>query len=174
MSTNIRKIALELLRSYEEENRYVNLLLNSPKVRGLTKEENSSLTALLYTAVEKKITYDYIISSFASRPIDSVDPYVRDVLRLGLCQIIDMKSVPDFAAVNESVKLARHKGESGFINAVLRRAVKEKESLPFPSREKNLLRYLSVYYSIPYDTVKFFASFIPKEELENLFCAFGF
>ena len=173
MSTNIRKIALELLRSYEEEDRYVNLLLNSPKVRGLTKEENSSLTALLYTAVEKKLTYDYIISSFASRPIDSFDPYVRDVLRLGLCQIIDMKSVPDFAAVNESVKLARHKGESGFINAVLRRAVKEKESLPFPNRDKNLLRFLSVYYSIPYDTVKFFASFIPKEELEDLFCAFS-
>ena len=173
MSTNIRKIALELLRSYEEEKRYVNLLLNSPKLRELTKEENSALTALLYTAVEKKLTYDYIISSFAGRPIDSLDPYVRDILRLGLCQILDMKSIPDFAAVNESVKLARHKGESGFINAVLRRAVKDKENLPFPKREKNLHRFLSVYYSIPYATVKFFASFIPEEELEELFSAFS-
>ncbi|MBE6536608.1 MAG: 16S rRNA (cytosine(967)-C(5))-methyltransferase RsmB [Ruminococcaceae bacterium] len=171
MSTNIRKIAFELLRSYEEEGRYVNLLLSSPKARGLTKEEKASLTALLYTAVEKKITYDYFISAFSKRQISEVDPFVRDIIRIGLCQILDMKSIPDYAAVNESVKLARHKGEAGFVNAVLRTAIRNKDSLPYPKREKNLARYLSVYYSLPIATVKLFMEIVGEEECEALISA---
>lgn len=171
MSTNIRKIAFELLRSYEEEGRYVNLLLSSSKVAVLSKEEKSAVTALLYTAVEKKLTYDYLISAFSKRPIGDVDPYVRDALRLGMCQILDMKSIPDFAAVNESVKLGRHKGEAGFINAVLRSTVRNKEELPFPRKEKNLARYLSVYYSVPLATVKLFMNIVGENEIEELLLA---
>ena len=104
MSTNMRKIAFELLRSYEEEGRYVNLLLSSPKVASLKREEKSAVTALLYTAVEKKITYDYFMSALSKRQLADIDPYVRDVIRIGMCQILNMKSIPDFAAVNESVK----------------------------------------------------------------------
>ena len=173
MGANIRKITLELLRSYEEEGRYVNLLLSSSKLRGLTPDERGAVTSLLYTAVEKKLTYDYFISCFAKRQISEIDPYVRDVLRLGMCQIIDMKSIPDFAAVNESVKLARHGGEKSFVNAVLRRAVKEKNAPPYPKREKNNLRYLSVFYSVPYKTVKFFASVFGESECESLLSAFS-
>lgn len=168
MATNIRKIAFELLRSYEEEGRYVNLLLSSSKVKLLSKEERGALTALLYTAVEKKITYDYFLSAFSKRPSSEIDPYVRDIIRIGMCQILDMKSIPDFAAVNESVKLARHKGEAGFINAVLRAAVRSKDALPYPKREKNEARYLSVYYSIPVQTVKLFMEIVGEDECEAL------
>ncbi len=168
MSTNIRKTAFELLRSYEEEGRYVNLLISSPKVSRLPKDERSAVTALLYTAVEKKITYDYLICAFSKRQITDIDPYARDVLRIGMCQILDMKSIPDFAAVNESVKLARHKGEAGFINAVLRNAVRNKDSLPLPKREKNLARYLSVIYSVPLATVKLFIGIVGEDEIEEL------
>ena len=168
MAINIRKIAFELLRSYEEEGRYVNLLLSSSKVKLLSKEERGALTALLYTAVEKKITYDYFLSAFSKRPSSEIDPYVRDIIRIGMCQILDMKSIPDFAAVNESVKLARHKGEAGFINAVLRAAVRSKDALPYPKREKNEARYLSVYYSIPVQTVKLFMEIVGEDECEAL------
>ncbi len=173
MSVNLRKITLELLRSYEEEGRYVNLLLSTPKVKALSADEKAIVTSLLYTTVEKKLTYDYFISAFAKRQIADVDPYVRDVLRLGLCQIADMDSVPDFAAVNETVKLARHSGERSFINAILRRAVKEKDNLPYPDKKKNLLRYLSVYHSVPLATVKYFASLFGEEECEKLLSAFS-
>ena len=171
MATNIRKIAFELLRSYEEEGRYVNLLLSSPKVSSLSKEERSAVTVLLYTAVEKKMTYDYFTAAFSKRPISDIDPYVRDVLRIGMCQILDMKSIPDFAAVNESVKLTRHKGEAGFVNAVLRAVSKAKDQLPYPKREKNLARFLSVYYSVPLPTVKLFISIVGENECEALLCA---
>ncbi len=169
---SVRKITLELLRSYEEERRYVNLLLSSPKVKALSPEELSSVTALLYTVVEKKLFYDYLISALSGRSLSDVDPYVRDVLRLGLCQILDMKSIPHFAAVNETVKLARHGGEAGFINAVLRRAAKDRDNLPLPNRGKDIYRYLSIVYSIPKNTVKFFASVFGMEECEVILSAF--
>lgn len=156
---DIRKLAHELLLSYEAEERYANLLLSSPKVKALSKEELASLTVLFYTTVEKKLKYDYIICAYAKRQASDIDPFVLAALRLGLCQIYDMKSVPDFAAVNETVKLARHKGEEGFINAILRKAVREKEDPPLPDRSKNAARYMSVYYSVPLKTVKYFISF---------------
>ena len=173
MGANLRKITLELIRSYEQEGRYVNLLLSSPKLIPLTREERAIVTSLLYTTVENKLKYDYFISSFTKRQINDIDPYVRDVLRIGFCQIADMENVPDFAAVNETVKLARHGGERSFINAILRRAVRERGSLPYPDRKKNEERYLSVYYSVPYATVKLFLSIFGVNECEALLSAFS-
>ena len=173
MSVNIRKIALKLLRSYELEQRYVNLLMNTAPLSDLTKEDSARVTALLYTVVERKITYDYLICALAGRSMESIDPYVRDVLRIGLCQILHMEKIPDFAAVNETVKLGRHNGERSFINAVLREAVKRKASLPYPDRSKNALRYMSVIYSVPLATVKLFAEIFGETECEELLVAFS-
>ena len=52
---DVRKIALQLLESYEAEGRYVNLLLSSPRLDSLSNEEKTQLTALLYTTVEKSL-----------------------------------------------------------------------------------------------------------------------
>ena len=170
---NVRKAALELLLGYEREQRYVNLLLSSHTLDGATREEKALVTSLLYTAVENKMRYDYAISAFAGRPVSEIDDYVLGILRLGVCQIADMSSVPDFAAVSESVKLARHDGERKFINAVLRRVAREKDSLPLPDRKKNVERYLSVRYSVPRATVKLLAERFGKERVENILRAFA-
>ena len=137
---NAREVALALLLEYENEGKYINLSLSSHKADALSREERSFLTVLLYTAVEKKITYDYYIGALAERSLDKIDTVTKNILRLGICQILDMDSVPDFAAVNETVKLAKNSGSLSFVNGVLRRVVREKGSLPLPKREKNLSR----------------------------------
>ena len=172
MGANVRKTALELLRSYEMEGRYVNLLLSSPKLSSFTREETALLTTLLYTTVENKLRYDYLICKLSKRGMDSIDPFVRDVIRLGMCQILDMRSIPDFAAVNETVKLARHNGERSFANAVLRECIRVKDSLPYPERAKNEQRYLSVRYSVPLATVKLLSS-VFGDDTERLLDSFG-
>ena len=68
MGADVRKTALELLRSYEQEGRYVNLLLSSSRLNSLTREERAIVTSLLYTTVENKLKYDYFISSFTIFP----------------------------------------------------------------------------------------------------------
>lgn len=165
---NIRKSALELLNKYEEGGQYVNLSLASHSLDGISIEERRLLTSLLYTAVEKKITYDYYISSLGAREITKIDPVTKNILRLGLCQILEFSSVPDFAAVNETVKLARNPGERSFVNGLLRAAVKKKAELPLPDKDKKFPRYLSVKYSFPLPTVKLFISLYGEEEAEKL------
>lgn len=171
-AVNIRKAAFQLLESYEGGNRYVNLLLSAERFSGLSQEESASLTALLYTAVEKKLTYDYFIAAFSKRSIEKISPRVRNILRIGLCQVLDMKSIPDYAAVNETVKLAHSTAERSFVNAVLREASRSKECLPYPPREKNELRYLSVRYSVPLPLVRLYTSILGNEGTERLLEAF--
>ncbi|MBO5944972.1 MAG: 16S rRNA (cytosine(967)-C(5))-methyltransferase RsmB [Clostridia bacterium] len=151
---NVREIALKLLLDVEESGKYVNLSLLSHLTDSLSREERGVLTALLYTTVEHKLTYDYVIAAYTARPTEKLSAHTLAILRLGLCQLLHMKKMPDFAAVNESVRLAKNKGEAGLVNAVLRRAAKERDSLPMPKWEKNAPRYYSVYYSVPLPTVR--------------------
>ena len=169
----VREIALELLCEIEAAGKYANLAISSHLTDSLEPSDKKILTALLYTAVEHRITYDYYIGYLAGRSLAEVTPRVKNILRLGLCQILDMTSVPDFAAVNETVKLARNKGERAFVNGVLRRAARERDSLPLPDRAKNAARYLSVRYSYPQPTVKRFIELIGEESTESLLAAFN-
>ncbi len=169
----VREIALSLLMEYENEGKYVNLSLSSHKADSLNAKDRAFLTVLLYTTVERKITYDYIIAALAKRPAEKLSSHTLNILRLGLCQIMHIASVPDFAATNETVKLAKNKGERALVNAILREAVRVKENLPLPDRNKNTARYLSVLYSFPPDTVKHFIALLGKEEAERLLLKFN-
>ena len=170
---NLRETALKLLIDYEECGKYVNLSLSSHLADRLSPEERASLTALLYTTVEHKLTYDYYIAALSGRGIDKISTHTKCILRLGLCQIVNMDNIPDFAAVNETVKLAKNPGERSFVNGVLRRAAREKDSLPLPSKDKNAARYYSVLYSLPLHTVKHFIAELGETDAVKLFEAFN-
>lgn len=165
---NLRQIALRILDEYEAGEKYINLALSSHLTDKLSSEEKAALTALLYTTVERKLTYDYYICAISKRSDSDIDPHTKNILRLGFCQILDMKSIPDFAAVNETVNLCSGKGEKTFVNGILRAAVRQKENLPMPSAEKNYRRYLSVKYSFPLGLVKYFDSVFGREKIEQL------
>lgn len=165
---NVRQIALRLLEEYEAGGKFVNLALSSHITDGLSKEDRAALTALLYTTVERKLTYDYYICAISERSESSIDPHTKNILRLGLCQLIDMRSIPDFAAVNETVSLSRNPGERAFVNGVLRAVARQKDNLPSPSEEKNYRRYLSVKYSFPLATVKHFDGLYGRESTERM------
>ena len=165
---NIREIALSLLEGYEAGGKYVNLALSSHITDKLTPAEISSLTALLYTTVEQKLRYDYYIGALSGRSNSDINPTTRNILRLGLCQILDMHSVPDFAAVNETVKLCGSRGERSFVNGVLRAAVRTKDNMPTPPMEKNYNRYLSVKHSFPLWIVKMLSEVVGEGEIDSL------
>ena len=165
----IFEMAYRLLGQHEASGTYINLSLNSHMTDGISKENKAILTALLYKTVEKKLTYDYYISSLSKRSINDITPDARDALRLGLCALIDMKAIPDHAAVNEAVGLVKLKSEKSFVNGVLRRAAREKDSLPLPDKAKNAARYYSVFYSIPLPTVKYFIALLGEESAVAFF-----
>ncbi len=171
----VREVALRLLSEYEASGKYVNLSLSSHLADNFSAEERAFLTALLYTAVERKLTYDYYIAAISERNIKDIAPRTKNILRLGLCQLIHIDSLPDFAAVNETVKLAKNSGERAFVNGVLRSAARKKESgeLPLPDKDKNYLRYLSVRESFPLDTLKLLAAEYGISDTEKMLAVFN-
>lgn len=171
----VRELTLSLLTDYELNGKYVNLSLSSHLRDKLSGEDRRFLTVLLYTVVERKITYDYYVGAISGRSLEKIDPTTLNILRIGLCQIVHIDSVPDHAAVNETVALARNPGEKSFVNGVLRQAVrlKNEDKLPLPSREKKISRFLSVKYSFPLWVVKHFISLLGDEDTERLLDRFN-
>ena len=167
---NPRQLTLVLLDEYELLGKYVNLSLSSHRLDGLSREERGLVTALLYTTVEHKLTYDYYISAVAKRPVGEIDIHTLNILRLGCAQILGMDRIADHTAVNETVKLGANKGERGFINGVLRAILRHRDSnsLPMPERKRNPARHLSVKYSFPIGLVRHFITLYGEADTEKL------
>ena len=159
-----RELALRLLTELEERGGFSNLLL-SDKVLKEAGADASFLTALFYGTVERRLTLDYLLSTFAARDVSTVSPTARRILHLGLYQIFFM-NIPRHAAVSETVSLSHLKSERGFVNAVLRAAAGAEE-MPLPPRSRTA-KHLSVKHSLPLDTVKRFLALLGEEETEAL------
>ena len=114
-----REITLKLLVSTERNQSYSNIALDKTlsKYTLLKDVDRRFITALYYGVIERKITLDAVISAHSSRPLDKLSESVRAILRMGIYQLLYMDSVPDSAAVNESVLLAKdnkNPGTAGF------------------------------------------------------------
>ena len=166
---NLRKTALSLLLEWEERRTYINIAVTAA-AEGLPDRDRAFLVSLVYGTVERVLTLDYLIGALSKRSPKDIRPPLRNALRLGLYQILYLSGVADHAAVNETVKLGKNTGEKSFLNGVLRAALRQKDSLPFPAKEKNPDRYLSVLYSVPLWIVKRFRQDF-GEETEELLAA---
>ena len=166
-----RKTALSLLCKWEEKGTYVNLTLSREEAG--SQEEKALLTALLYGTVERCITLDYHLGVIAKRRMADLTPHTRNLLRLGAYQILYLSGIPDFAAVNECVKLAENRGEASLLNGVLRTLCREKADLSLPPREKNFARYLSVKESFPLPLVRLFLEEYGEARTESILSAFN-
>jgi 16S rRNA (cytosine967-C5)-methyltransferase len=94
---------------------------------GLDSTDRAFAQQLAYGTVQRRLTLDNVIGKLADRPLAKLDPPLLDALRIGVYQLLFMDSVPDHAAVAETVELAKAAKGAGFklANAVLRRATRE-------------------------------------------------
>lgn len=152
--TETREIALSILMDMESNATFSNVALNKglKKNQFIEKQDRAFITRLCEGVVEKKLTLDYIINQFSKTKVNKCKPLIRCLLRMGVYQIIYMDSVPDRAACNEMVGLAKKHGFgslSGFVNGVLRNISRSKEDITYPDENSNPLEYMSVHYSMP-------------------------
>ena len=147
----IRKTALETLIQIEKNDSPSHLVLKDvlDKYDYLSKTEKALISTIVKGSIERRIELDYVIDSFSKTPSCKMKMPIRIILEMGVYQILYMNSY-DTLAVNSSVELARKKGFSslaGFVNAILRNIVRNKDNLKYPDiKDKN---YLSVKYSMP-------------------------
>lgn len=164
-SDTVRYKVLELLDRMDKK-AYSNLLLDKG-ISGLSIRDKAFASRLFYGVLERKLTLEYIISKYSSRPLAKLDGSVVNILKMGLYQLLYMDSVPDSAAVNESVALAGKCGKksaSGFINAVLRNFIRNGKQIEFP---EDAIENLSVKYSCCSELVKLLCDDYSYERAEN-------
>ena len=170
--TNIRFIALKILEKIEQDNAYSNITLDRVlKNYDVSVRDSAFICNLVYGVIERKLQLDYIISNYSKIPIRKVSTDVLTALRMGIYQVLFMDKVPDSAAVNESVNLVKKckkKSATGFVNAILRNVLRNRNSLPMPNKEKDRLKYLEVKYSCPAELILFWEEAYGLEFTEEL------
>ncbi len=113
-------------------------LLHSAAVNALSPEDRNLTTALVLGTLRWQLQLDAVLRPLLQRPGADLHPAALLALRLGLFQLLHLDRIPAHAALNESVELARANGAphaAGMVNAVLRRAVREKISNPEQTRK---------------------------------------
>lgn len=147
---NPRQVAYEALLKIEKNGAYSNIALDFMLSKtDLDTRDKAFVSNLFYGVTERKITLDYQIERYLSKPLRKSKAELLTLLRLGTYQILFMDKVPSSAAVNECVNAAKKNGmtyASGMINAVLRKI--DKNGLILPADEDST-EYLSVKYSCP-------------------------
>ena len=123
---NVRDAALTILMAVEKQQAYSNLLLHQTIEKyDIEPKDRALLTELTYGTLQHKMTLDYYLKPFIKGKLDD---WVRQLLRLSLYQIHYLSRIPDHAAVNEAVNIAKrrgHKGISGVVNGILRSILRE-------------------------------------------------
>ncbi len=153
---NVRHIVVEALMKVDAQNAWSNLVLdNIFRKYKPDSRDGAFFAALFYGVLEYGVTLDACITAHSKTPFKSLSPVVLEVLRTGVYQLLFMDSVPDHAAVAESVELVRNFGKpqaAGFVNGVLRSFLRADKAIPIPNEP--LSAHLSVKYSCPIKLVE--------------------
>ncbi|MDR3540887.1 MAG: 16S rRNA (cytosine(967)-C(5))-methyltransferase RsmB [Desulfosporosinus sp.] len=145
-----RGMAVQILTRVEVEGAYANLLLQRNVGRLSDSRDRQFVTFLVNGALKHRLTLDYALRRYLSKPMSALPHEVRAILRIGAFQLLYVDKVPDAVAVNESVELAKHHPKfTGLVNVVLRKVMNQAWDFPWPDVKRETVRYLSVRYSHP-------------------------
>lgn len=146
-----RLTVVKMLMKMDSSEAYSNLLLDHVfSETDLSERDKAFAAALFYGVLERRLTLDYIIEKNSKIPFAKLDPAAVEILRTGLYQLLYMDSVPESAAVNESVKLCKKLkcfSAQGFVNGMLRSFIRSGKKISYLGLEPE--KRLSVEYSCP-------------------------
>ena len=167
---NARETALDVLIACRKRAAWSNGVLKDYIERDRLDRRDAALaTRLCYGILQHRGMLDFFLAQLLTGKVKDLHPVVRDILHMGLYQIYELDKVPDSAAVNESVLLAKkycrwQRSASGLVNAVLRNAVRTKGTLKQPVA-------LEDRYSHPKELIELLGSYVGQERLEPMLAA---
>ncbi len=176
-SVNSRELVLSMLMEIYAQKEFSHILIHRllDKYDYLPVRDKAFIKRLTEGTLERTLQLDYLIDCFSKVEVKKMKPFIRALLRMSVYQILYMDGVPDSAACNEAVKLAvNHKFSSlkGFVNGVLRSVIRNKEDLPWPEKEKDPIRWMTVHYSTPEWLIRFFLDQYGRERTFRILDAF--
>lgn len=143
---NERSLCLDVVMEVAEKGSYIHHVLRNvlDEYSYLDKKQRSFIARVSEGTIEYLIQLDAVLNRFSKTKTDKMKPFIRNLLRISVYQLLYMDSVPDHAVCSEAVKLAAKRGFAGlkgYVNGVLRTVSREKDTLTFDS--------LSEKYSMP-------------------------
>ena len=139
----VREKVAQILTDIEKDDTYLQLALKK-ELDTLEVKDKGFANELIYGTIKWRLRLDYVLDQFSKTPVKKMKPFIRQLMRMSVYQILFLDKVPASAAINEAVKIM-HKRKmsnlSGFVNGVLRNIDRNKSEITYPN--------LSVYYSIP-------------------------
>ena len=184
--TDEREAVLEILAKIREDGTYSHIavkdVLDRCEREGMDRRQRAFVKRLAEGVTERRIELDDVVRRHTKKGV-RIRPVIRDILRMGIFQILYMDAVPDSAACNEAVKLTKLRGKkelAGFVNGILRTVVREKESgqsIPGSSGESTIAEKSdgssekSRRYSMPEWIVRMWEEQMGTEETEKLLAA---
>ncbi|MBK5897851.1 16S rRNA (cytosine(967)-C(5))-methyltransferase RsmB [Catonella massiliensis] len=176
MAVNEREVVLDMLLSLREGKLSHTILKDTlDSYLYLDKSSRGFITRLYEGSIEKRLYLDFIIDGYSKTPVKKMKPIIMLLLEISVYQLFFMDRVPDSAAINEAVKLAKKRGLtglSGFVNGVLRNIARNKENIALPDKNKDLIQYLEIKYSTPKAVVEHFINDYGSEKTEEILEAF--
>ncbi|MBR2661159.1 MAG: 16S rRNA (cytosine(967)-C(5))-methyltransferase RsmB [Clostridia bacterium] len=146
-----RRIALKVIRQVTEEGAYASLALDAAlKNCGLSGADRRLVSRLVYDTLDHLIRIDWALAQVMAKP--DTDIKLKNILRLGACQILLEDRIPDSAATNLCVQLCAELGMPGLkgvCNGILRNLIRRKNELLLPEAETDPVRNASIRYSVP-------------------------
>ena len=172
MIDKTREIALKILYKIDNEKAYSNIVLNEmikQNKKELEDRDIGLISEIVYGTTTWKLTLDEIIKKYSKIKLKKISPWILNILRMGIYQIVFLDKIPKSAAVNESVNLAKrygHKASSSFVNAILRKVtVKDYEEF---FQLKDDIQRISVTNSMPIWIVEELAKELSMEKVEQI------
>ena len=165
-----REIAYKVLLDIEKNKNYSNMAINKHfKDVKMSNQDRGLATEIIYGVIENKYYIDYMIDKLSKVKTNKMEIYVKTLLRMGIYQIMFLNSISDYAAVNETVNLAKKKNSkvSGFINGILRNVIRQKEEIG-KVKTKDDVDYLAIKYSYDKWMIRNWMIHFGKEFTEEL------
>ena len=164
-----RETALNALIACRRDGAWPNGVLKTAiRKDRLDSREAALATRLTYGVSQNRGKLDFYLSQLLTGKLKDLHPVVRDILHLGLYQLYELDKIPDSAAVNESVALAKkyckNPKAASLINGVLRNAVRSRGELKEPTSYADL-------YSHPDPLISLLKQNLPKGTLEPMLMA---
>lgn len=158
MTAPARMAAYHALRAVTTDAQDLPVALAHSRQR-LTDDRDRALAAEIVTGSLRWLrSLDFLVEHFAKRRAAKIDPEVLAILRLSIYQLLHLDRVPAAAVVDDAVDLtrgARKPSAAGFVNAVLRSLLRQRNRLPLPPRpepggdRRAQIAYLGVTHSHP-------------------------
>ena len=131
MIDKAREVALKILYKIDVDSAYSNIVLDEmikQNKNNLNEKDIGLISEIVYGVTTWRLTLDTIIKKHSKIRLKKISPWILNILRMSIYQIVFLDKIPKSAAVNEGVNLAKrygHTSSSGFVNAILRKVTKQ-------------------------------------------------